>query len=241
MNRGYRRIHSIRAGICAQPATRQEQRRGATPDAQRPTPPRLRRGTTLMETLIASLLSVVVGGTLVVLVQSTLISRTAIAGENTAYAGARKCMDAILDNVRSAQPYQIQASPAVYSAIKAASASSITCYTSNTGDTVKFWLDTTTSPATLKQTRFTSIGSGASTTTPILTGVQSLQFTYYTVSGGAYTSAASSWTKTANPNAPTDGERPIIGAVGVTITVTINGFTRQLSSFVRMRNSPYSG
>lgn len=199
-----------------------------------------RRGTTLMETLIAGLLSVVVGGTLVTLVQSTLISRTTIAGENTAYAGARKCMDAMLDNLRSAQTYQIQTSPAVYSALQAATASSITCYTSNTGDTIQFWLDTSTNPATLKQTRTTSAGSGATTVTPLLTGVQSVQFTYYTVSGGTYNAAAASWTPTANPSAPTASERPNIGAVSVTITVTINGFTRQLSSFVRMRNSPYS-
>src|SRR5262249_45478860 len=142
-----------------------------TPNTLHSTRRRRRRGTSLIETLVAGLLSVVVGGTLVVLVQSTLISRTAVSGENTAYAGARKCMDTILDNVRSAQTYQIQASPAVYSALQAASASSLTCYTNNTGDTLKFWLDATTSPATLKQTRYTSAGSGATTITPILTGV----------------------------------------------------------------------
>ncbi len=197
-----------------------------------------RHGATLMETLVAGLIALIVGGGMAALVQTTLTSRGAIAGQNNAYAGARKAMDTLLDNLRSAQPMLIQSNPALYSALAAAGASSVTCYTSSTGDTLRLWLDTTTNPAALKETRTVN---GSATTTTVLTGVQSLQLTYYVVAGSAYTAASASWTTTASPSAPTSVERPNIGAISVAITVNINGYSRTLTSFVRLRGSPYKG
>jgi hypothetical protein len=198
---------------------------------------RKRRGATLIDSLVASLIALLIGGALVILVQSTVSSRLVIGGENAAYAAAQKSLNVLMDNLRAAQAFQIQSSPAVYAAIQAGSASSVTGYTDSAGDTVKFWLDTTTSPATFKETRTTG---GVATTTPVLTGVQSLQFTYYVSAGAAYNVPAASWATTGNPNAPTAAELPKIGAVGISVQVNLAGYSRQLTGLVRLRNSPYS-
>ncbi len=197
-----------------------------------------RHGAALIDILVAGLIMLFAGSALVMLVQSTLTSRDAIAGQNAAYATAQKSLDTLMDNLRAAQTKQIQTSPAVYAALSAGSSSSVTCYTDSAGSTLRLWLDTSVSPAQLKETR--TIG-GVATTAPVLSGVQSLQFTYYKVAGSAYTAPAASWTTTSNPNAPTAAELPAIGAIRIAVTVNLNGFSRALTSFVRLRNSPYTG
>jgi type II secretory pathway component PulJ len=197
-----------------------------------------RRGATLIEALVACLITGIIGSALVVLVQSTLASRFSLAGQNATYATVQKSLNILMDNLRTAQTIQIQTSPALYAALSAASSSSVTCYTDSAGDTLRLWLDTSTSPATLKETRTVS---GVATTTQVLLGVQSLQFTYYVVAGSAYTAPSASWTTTASSHAPTSAELPTIGAINIAVTVTLNGYTRQLSGFVRLRNSPYTG
>ena len=78
----------------------------------------------------------------------------------------------------------------------------------------------------------------ASGTTVLLTDVQSLQFTYYVSSSANFTSTTAQWTTTTNANAPTAAEIPNIGAIGINVTINSNGYTRTLSTIVRLRNSP---
>ncbi|HLV78834.1 MAG TPA: hypothetical protein VKT32_01095, partial [Chthonomonadaceae bacterium] len=79
----------------------------------------------------------------------------------------------------------------------------------------------------------------STTTTTLLSGVTALQFTYYTDSGAGYSAPSSSWATTTNPNAPTSSEMPNVGAILISATVNINGYSRQMTSFVRLRNNPY--
>jgi hypothetical protein len=185
-----------------------------------------------METLIASLLSLLMGAALLVLVQGTYSSRSVITGENNVNAGAREVMDLLADHIRNAQLYNNGSNYVVFSA---ASSNSLTCYTNTTGDTIRYWLDTSASPYVLKQTQ--TVG-GVATTTTILSGVQSLTYTYYVDNGTNYTAATSSWATTTIPSNPLSTEIPNVSAVSITATVTVNGYSRQLSTFIRLRNSP---
>lgn len=185
-------------------------------------------GMILIELLMASLAALVLGTALLAMIQADVMGVSTVQGQSIADAQARQPLDILADNIRAAYPY----GSTTPSCLEAASSNSIYCYTDASGDYVRYWLDTTVSPAALKKT----VGT---TTTVLISGVQSLQFTYY-VSGGAYTPVSGSWVTTASPNAPTSGELPNIAAVKITATVTLNGYTRQLSTTVRLRNSPAS-
>jgi hypothetical protein len=186
----------------------------------------------LIETLCALLMGLFTGAALLAVIQITMTARSSTMGPSESDTETRRQLDEMCDQFRSAQPNTVGSNMQVFSA---ASASSLTYYSNTSGNTTQFWLNTAVSPAALEQT---TIVSGVSTTTVLLSGVTALQFTYYEQPSLLYTAASSTWTTTANPNAPSAAELPKIGAVDVHLTVTYDGYSRQLYSMVRLRNSP---
>jgi hypothetical protein len=192
---------------------------------------RWQSGRTLIEALIAALLALFIGSALLVLMQSTITARGTVLDENTSMRDARATLDMLADNLRNAQMV------GVLGVFSTATSNSITCYTNTAGTTTsRYWLDTTTTPYSFKQTV-------AGVTTVLLTDVQSVQFTYYVdPSATDYTSSTLFGTST-NPNAPTVAEIPNIGAIGITVTVSSvtgssAGVQRTVTTMVRLRNSP---
>ena len=184
----------------------------------------------LLELLIAGLVALLIGAATLSLMQANYSSRAVVQGENVTYVQARHVLDILCDSIRNAQSVQIQASPVINSALSAGTASSVTCYTGSGSAVTRYWLDTTVTPPALKKT------SGG-VTTVMVSGCTALTLTYYTV--GQFTAGSASWSTTANPQNPTSAELPKIGAIGISASLTINGYTRPLACFVRLRNSPY--
>jgi hypothetical protein len=186
----------------------------------------------LLETLCALLIGLLTGAALLSVLQLTMTVRTSTMGPDAADTESRRQLDLLSDRLRNAQSMTSGTSKVVFTA---ASASDLTIYSDTSGSTLRLWLNTSVSPAALEQT--TTI-SGTATTTVILSGVSALQFTYYEQPSTSYTAASSTWTTTANPNAPASTELPNIGAVQINLTVTMNNYSRQLYTMVRLRNSP---
>jgi hypothetical protein len=187
----------------------------------------------LIETLCALLMGLLTGAALLSVIQITLSVRTTTMGPSESDTETRRQTDLMCDHIRNAQSNTVGS---VQQAITAASATSVTFYSDTSGNTNQFWLNTSVSPAALEQT---SIVSGVTTTTVLLSGVTALQFTYYEQPTTQYTAASSTWTTTANPNAPVASELPNIGAITLHLTVSYDNYSRQLYSVVRLRNSPY--
>ena len=183
----------------------------------------------ILELLVASLVALLIGAALLMQMQASYSARNVIQGENSASAGSRHSLDALCDSIRNAQSYQIQATPALYSSLQAGSETGVTCYTDTLGGTTRYWLDTDANPPALKKTT-------GNTTTVLVSGLSALSFTYYT--SPVYTAAAVSWNATVLPHSPSAVELPLVGAIGITTTTSIDGNSRQISSFVRLRNSP---
>jgi hypothetical protein len=191
-------------------------------------------GALLVETLIGLFVGLLTGAALLALLQISMTSRSASMGVVNSDEEARAQLETISDRLRNSQSVVSGSTQACFSA---ASTSDITCYTDSSGDTLRIWLDTTVSPAALKQTQTTS---GVATTTTLYTGVTSLQFYYYAQASSAYNSPLTSWLSTLNPLLPTLAEIPTLGAVKITLSTSVNGNPRTLTSLVRFRNSPYS-
>lgn len=187
---------------------------------------RVLRGSILIEVMLSSMMAIIVGLGMIALLTTDISSWSVINGQNLNDATARQPMDMIADHVRNAQPYGTVTSQV----LNAATATSISPYTDTAGAYTKFWLDTSVTPHVLKQT------TGAKTVS-LVTGVASLQFTYY-VSGSNYSPASASWTTTADSHNPTNVELPNVAAVGISATTTVNGYSRSVNTLVRMRNSP---
>ncbi len=179
-------------------------------------------GIALMDLIIGLAISLLVGAAGLQLIVATYNARTDVSGQNFVNALCRVQIDTIADTLRDAQ-----IGPSLC-AFSAASKSDVTVYTDSSGDSVRLYLNTTVSPYQLMRVRTTAGVAG--TAAAIGTGVISLQFTYY---------PAGSWSTTLSPNYPSTSELPTIGAVGITVQMTVNGFTSSLTSLVRMRNSPY--
>ena len=185
-----------------------------------------RRGMILIETLCALLMGLFTGAALLAVIQITISVRSTTMGPSESDTETRRQLDEMCDKLRSAQPITVGSGLQVFSAT---ASSSVTIYTDTSGSTTRFWLNTAVSPAALEQT---TVVSGVSTTTVLLSGVTALQFTYYEQPSTLYTAPSATWTTTANPNAPVAAEMPKIGTVDVHITVSYNGYSRQLYSVV---------
>jgi hypothetical protein len=192
--------------------------------------------------LLGTLLMLVVTTALLSIVHITYRWQETAMSQNGADTSAREALDRLIDNVRSAQNNPT----ASYAVLSAASANSLTLYQSyyNYGNspptqdfyTIQYWVNTSVSPNVLEQT---TVKDGVTTTVPVAQGVTSLTLTYYKTAG-TYSAASSGWVTTANPNSPTTAELLLIGAIQVQATITTwDGFTRSMTSMVRLMNSPY--
>lgn len=194
-----------------------------------------KRGMTLVELLVASLLGLLVASALLMLVQTTYTAQDTLFGQNAAYARIRQAVDRLADNIRTSQLYPSHS--ATGTALVDATSSSLTCYTDSSGtNKINLFLDTSTTPPSLSKTLISSTNSD---TYNVVNGVQSLQFTYYLQSNSTFASSSAAWPTTVDPNQPTTAELKNIGAVMISATVNIDGYARTLTTFVRLRNSPY--
>ncbi len=197
------------------------------------------RGVTLVEMLVSMLMTIVIAGALFSIFTNTYASRDFAVGQGTAETDARTPLDNLADHLRDAQQYHTVEPPATVaqsSVIAAGTATSVTYYETNSvtgkvtsSDTVRLWLSGTN----LNRTE-------AGTTTTILTDVKSLALTYYKVTAdanGKYNYNNPSVTQTADP--PVAGDYPYITQINIDATVNNGGYQRELTSVVRLRNSPY--
>lgn len=189
-----------------------------------------RRGLTLIELLVTAIVMVVAGAGLAAFVRTTYDAQDTILGQGTADMLARQAVDIIVDNLRDAQWFDPQATgctsgcggTAIAQAISSAGISSVTYHTDTRdgSQVTALWL--TNDHCLVKQ-----VNGGAQNV--ILTGVQSLTFSYY---------EPNDWW---NAVAPTPADYPKIGAMGVSVTIAETGmrpYTSSESSYVRLRNSP---
>ncbi|GMV89388.1 MAG: hypothetical protein AMXMBFR81_23190 [Chthonomonas sp.] len=179
------------------------------------------RGTTMIELLLAAMISLIIGAVTMVAFTDSVTMRDVATGQNRAFAMARTAVDSLADHLRNAQSNAGDADTAIGAATK----TSVTYYGLNEGalHPVTYFLEGTQ----LKRT-------DAEGTKVVLNHVSSLEFSYFKTDD--YT--APTWTPTTNPHVPTSAERPKLAAVGIKATVTADGYQRTLRTFVRLRNSP---
>ncbi len=184
-----------------------------------------RRGFVLLQVVCSSALALLVGAMLVMFVRITAVSQQLTMDQHTAELTGWRPMHRLADNLRKAQSYGT-GNPTLL----AATSSSLTLYDDSLGNTSQYWLDSIAQPHTLNRTR-------ASTTQMLAIGIVSLKFTYYLATGNTPVQGAC-WVTTASPNAPSAAEMPNVVAVGITITMPLDGATRDLTTTVRIRNAP---
>lgn len=183
-----------------------------------------RRGGSLIELLVAAMISLLIGAVTMLAFTDSNTMRDVAGAKNQAHASARQTLDTIADHIRSAQ-VNAAASNRV---VKSATESSITYYADPGNGSlvaVRYYQD----GSTLKR----SDPNGVST---VLLGVSSLQFSYYK----ATTYTAATWTSTTNPSAPTSDELPMLVAVKIRVVTNVDGNASTLETVVRFRNSPAS-
>lgn len=183
------------------------------------------RGGALLQLVFSAALSLFVGSMLLMFVRIHMVSRQLAMDQHSAELTAWRPMHRLADNLRKAQTFL-----GVSTTLAAATGTSVTLYDDTLGNTSRYWLDTSAQPYALNRTRGTQ-------TLTVATGLQALKFTYYLATGNTPAQGAC-WVTTANPNAPTVLEIPKIVAVGVTITVTVGGGTRDMTTNIRLRNGP---
>lgn len=179
----------------------------------------------MLQLLLSSVLSLLVGAMLLMFVRIHMVSRQLALDQHSSELTAWRPMHRLADNLRKAYGYGTGGAT-----LSAAAATSFTMYDDSTGATSRYWLDATQTPPVLNRTR------GAQTLM-LANGLQSLTFKYYLATGNTMAQGAC-WTTTANPNVPTAAEMPSIVAVGITITSTLGGGTRTMTTAVRLRNGP---
>lgn len=142
---------------------------------------------TLVETLIATLIMVIVGAGVYTLIRSAYDSQYMLMSQNNANGDARAAVDYLADHMRGA------------AGLTAATASDVT-FTDNTGSSIRYWR---ASDGTLR----TTVNSAPTGGTQIYNGLQSLTMTYYSWSG-------SYWTASSSPATPGNVSAIDIKAVG---------------------------
>ena len=197
------------------------------------------RGGTLVELMVAGMMMLLVGVGLLALMQGTYSSRDDIRGENTAFAEARQALDNLADNIRNGQPY---VNGTVSQTIGAAGPTSVTVYnvnpSSGTADGT-YYTAYSLNGSNLQKTVTTVNTPGTAVT--LVPNVQSLVLNYYISDGSRNTRDYTQWNPSVTPNpttSPASTYFPKIGAVSITVTITAGGYTRKMSSFVKLRNSP---
>lgn len=193
---------------------------------------RTRAGVSLMELLVSVLMTLVIAGALFTVFTNTYEMRDVAVGQGTAETAARTPIDTLADHLRDAQQYwttgnTIPSSVNQSSVIANASATSVTYYrTNSSSDTVQYWLDGTD----LKRT-------DSSGTTIVMPNVHSLLFEYFKPTAGSQNYNNSGVDQTSA--SPAAADLPLLCQIRITASVTIDGYSRELVSLVRLRNSPF--
>ncbi len=172
---------------------------------------RTRSGFTIIEMLVAMLISVTLGAGLYTLVRSSYDSQWELMNQNNANLGARQSIDFFADHLRGA------------AAVTAASATDVT-FTDNSGNSIRYWLNT--SDSTLRSTTNASPTGG----NIVVQDVTALKLTYW-----SWNSSTSSWTSSTAPSDVT-----VVGAVDIAATVNMSGYSRQVFSSVEIRQKRLS-
>lgn len=185
------------------------------------------RGGAMLQLLLSSVLSLLVGAMLLMFVRIHMVSRQLALDQHSSELTAWRPMHRLADNLRKAYPFGTGGAM-----FAAANATSVTMYDDSIGTTSRYWLDATHTPAVLYRTRGTQ-------TLMLANGLQSLKFTYYLATGNSLTQGPC-WVTTTDPNNPNLLEMPKIVAVGVSITTTVGGGTRTFTTAIRLRNGSRS-
>ena len=183
-------------------------------------------GLTIIELVISLVITLMITGALLRVFVDSTTNQVSVENQNEAEAKARQPLDTLIDHLRNAQMYKA----GDLAVINAGTATSVTYYASNSAtDTIRYFLDGTD----LKRTE-----SGV--TSVVMNDVQELEFTYFqsNVSPPQYYTAT---VTTADPNAPTAAELPLLAQIDVRVVANIDGYVRELQGFVRLRNSPFKG
>jgi Tfp pilus assembly protein PilV len=181
-----------------------------------------RRGLTMMEVLIVSLLSLILGTALVMLTKASYDAQYSILNQNKAITDARDAIDNLADRMRG---MQINSAASPVSCFSAATATDVTFYDygnqySAGGATtlvpVRYWF--TAADKTLRRT-VNSLPNGGLVVARNLTGV-------------AFSYSVKPSTITATP---TSGQLASIYAVTITATMNVNGYAKYQTSYVQVR------
>lgn len=193
---------------------------------------RTRAGVTLIELLVSVLMTLVIAGALFTVFTNTFEMRDVVVGQGTTETAARTPIDTLADHLRNGQQYWTTGTvtPTAVnqsSVIADGSATSVTYYRSNSAsDTVRYFLDGTN----LKRTD----GSG---TVIVMSDVSSLLFEYFKPEGTSQNYNDSGVQQTATP--PVAADLPLLCEIRITARVLKDGYSRELVSRVRLRNSPF--
>lgn len=173
-------------------------------------------------TMIELLISLAIGATLSVITFRILLAlsvgSTTSAYSDNSLASARWGVDSLADHLRNAQV----CATAANSALASGTASSFAYYTDNNCNKVTYSLSGTN-----------LVRTSGTTTTPLVSNVSSLAFTYLKA-----TAYDATWGPTTSPSAPTTAELPFVCGVTIDLTVTRNGMPSRINTTVRIRNAP---
>lgn len=194
----------------------------------------MRRAFTFIELLVSLVISLVVAGGLFMVFLTTHDSRDFTVGMGNAETQARTPIDIMCDHLRNAQQFKAGGGTGVgdYTVISAGTATSVTYYASNSSTDV----------VTYAKSGTNLVRTDTTGTTTVMPNVQSLEFRYFKtplVGGnpsGGYNNG--SFVATTNANSPTNAELPFLTVIEVRATVQVDGFAREMISYVRLRNSP---
>jgi len=185
---------------------------------------RSRRGSAMLQLLLSTVLSLLVGAMLLMFVRIHMVSRQLAMDQHSSEMTAWRPMHRLADNLRKAYPFDVTNN----ACISAASINSVTIYDDSSGATSRYWLDATQTPPVLNRTRGTQ-------TLMLANGLNSLTYTYYLATGNTVAQGPC-WVTTTNPNSPTTAELSRIVAIGITITTNVAGTSRTFTTAVRLRN-----
>jgi len=187
-----------------------------------------RSGFTLIELVVALLVSTFVMSALLTTMVDTARNDRAVQGMSDAEKGAREQLDTLVDHVRNAQQFKLDSDVSQpYRVIAAGAGDSLTYYTDMAGGSVRYYL----ANRELRRDA-TLIGEGE---TVVFTDVDSLEFAYYKVDSLDYYSGV---VLCDDPHAPTASEIPDLARVDISVTTSVDGQPRNLFSQIRLRNSP---
>lgn len=199
---------------------------------------RRQRGATLIELMIGAAIAAVVGLAAAGLYTISQGMHRHGTNQNESVAGVREAVDAIRDDLSMAIP--LSGSSQI---LTAASATSVTFAVPSTNGPVEVTYSLSGNNV-VKTSKVLS--TNKSTSTVVLKDAKGLKFTYYVASSATTNSGAEAdgvtgynafwWNTTANPNIPSNTERPKVIAVQVEVQAVKEGYPATYTSIGRIRN-----